>query len=72
MTNFLKAGMQLSSGLLPKQYPRDSLQKDIQDRILYKIYITLKKEKKEKCLDVTEKANPWRKKIKLYVSMFKT
>lgn len=59
--------MQLSSGLLPKQYPRDSLQKDIQDRILYKIYITLKK-----CLDVTEKANPWRKKIKLYVSIFKT
>lgn len=65
--------MQLSSGLLPKQYPRDSLQKDIQDRILYKIYINLKKrKKKEKCLDVTEKANPWRKKIKLYVSMFKT
>lgn len=38
--------MQLSSGLLPKQYPRDSLQKDIQDRILYKIYITRKKERK--------------------------
>lgn len=64
--------MQLSSGLLPKQYPRDSLQKDIQDRILYKIYITLKKEKKRKMFGCNRKGESMEEKIKLYVSMFKT
>lgn len=52
----------ISKGFITERYTR---QNPVQD--LYNF-----KKRKEKCLDVTEKANPWRKKIKLYVSMFKT